>query len=446
MFSKVYNVSVFFDLLSVNCPGVWLCPKGTVFIKVTMFGVSDVTKEVGPTFPLVFNERFTFHKAFKQLASLGNLHRELETSRISMELLQFPAAKNDPIRLAIFSSTLADILYTPLTGYKSKETSADLDLLFCPCSIFPGIIAPKAEVSTKLAIVETTEKVSADGKHSMIPATVSSRSCTMRKKTDAKIIRQHPVCHTKNNVYCKCLNGPRVSSSMKLFSGGDSKKSEKSRRLIKSGGSSPMSKKRCDDCSSCSSIFPFESRSLEKSPSQKGSVREYIVAHHYATRTNKVPVVSGPELDSICDCQLCKRYELYFRERTDDGRRSCCKCACNQPSSESALSNPKMARSRSGDHECHSPVSIGSISSSDDDVVFYCHCHRSLGKGRTASGYTIDEGDSDPTSKGGQDECRRFMKFQEQEREKKAKPDKKKQPSRRGHATLLVEKNSKLGK
>ncbi|XP_014260803.1 uncharacterized protein LOC106673264 isoform X4 [Cimex lectularius] len=334
----------------------------------------------------------------------------------------------------------------PLHSSDGIQVEGDLCRLRLAILSLFHLPAPKAEVSTKLAIVETTEKVSADGKHSMIPATVSSRSCTMRKKTDAKIIRQHPVCHTKNNVYCKCLNGPRVSSSMKLFSGGDSKKSEKSRRLIKSGGSSPMSKKRCDDCSSCSSIFPFESRSLEKSPSQKGSVREYIVAHHYATRTNKVPVVSGPELDSICDCQLCKRYELYFRERTDDGRRSCCKCACNQPSSESALSNPKMARSRSGDHECHSPVSIGSISSSDDDVVFYCHCHRSLGKGRTASGYTIDEGDSDPTSKGGQDECRRFMKFQEQEREKKAKPDKKKQPSRRGHVTLLVEKNSKLGK
>ncbi|XP_073977019.1 uncharacterized protein isoform X4 [Rhodnius prolixus] len=127
MSRKVYNVSIFLDLHGVSCPGVWLCPKGTILVKISLFGVSEVSKQVKPVFPLRFNERFHFQK---------------------------------------------------------------------------GIIAPKAEVSTRINVRETEEFIRGA---KMNPATVSSKNCKSRLGKEDKIIRQRGVCHTPFNLHCKCF-------------------------------------------------------------------------------------------------------------------------------------------------------------------------------------------------------------------------------------------------
>lgn len=49
-------------ILQVTCPGVWICPKGMVYLDIWLFGHNSSTSYTEPKFPLIFNETFIFHK------------------------------------------------------------------------------------------------------------------------------------------------------------------------------------------------------------------------------------------------------------------------------------------------------------------------------------------------------------------------------------------------
>lgn len=48
--------------LKVTCPGVWICPKGMVYLDIWLFGCNSSTSYAEPKFPLVFNETISFHE------------------------------------------------------------------------------------------------------------------------------------------------------------------------------------------------------------------------------------------------------------------------------------------------------------------------------------------------------------------------------------------------
>uniref|UniRef100_A0A0A9XRB6 Spermatogenesis-associated protein 6 n=1 Tax=Lygus hesperus TaxID=30085 RepID=A0A0A9XRB6_LYGHE len=193
--SKLYNVSIYLDINTVSCPGVWLCPKGKAFLKICLFGVSDLTKEVDPFFPLIFKERFHFQKVFKNINSVYELHDKLGRSIISLELLQCPIGSAGCVKLALFNALLSDILHPYTTCFSKPLHTSGLELLFTTCKVFPGIIAPKADVSTKVMVTDTL-----DGGRSMKMQGMRSRSVNDDEKK-----RQHKVCHTKNNTNCRCF-------------------------------------------------------------------------------------------------------------------------------------------------------------------------------------------------------------------------------------------------
>ncbi|XP_014288904.1 cilia- and flagella-associated protein 53 [Halyomorpha halys] len=188
---KVFDISLFLDLHAVTCPGVWLCPKGKVAVCVAIFGVSESTKKLEPSFPLFFHERFHFQKKYKKASNLHQLERVLHRVPVTLQLLQFPQGTTEYVKLAEFKATVGDIIYPP---------GGDMDLLFSTTNTFPGIIGPKGEVTTRLTLTEGGIKDNAAA-----PTTVLSKGMK-GKQTEEPVIRQKPVCHTKHYLYCGCFD------------------------------------------------------------------------------------------------------------------------------------------------------------------------------------------------------------------------------------------------
>lgn len=192
---KSYTVIIQIDLNTIDCPGVWLCPKGKAFLKVCLFGVADVTKDVDPFFPLVIRERFIFEKDFKEVSSAYELHDKIGRSVISIELLQCPVGSPGCVKLAIFNSLLADLLHPYSSCFAKPPDTSGIELLFTTCKIFPGIIAPKADVSLKVVVADMNEDVTRPNVRRM-PLKL--------RKGDTK--RQQSVCHSKNGLNCGCFS------------------------------------------------------------------------------------------------------------------------------------------------------------------------------------------------------------------------------------------------
>lgn len=140
----------------MTCPGVWLCPNGKVALRIDALDSSAESRRINPIFPLLFHDKFTFSKIFAQTASLAELQRILEREFLFVELIQWTTSVHRRgITLATFEINLADLLY-PAPCFKGLLAGVDVDLLMEPTKCFPGIIAPKIEVSTKTVVEEVS--------------------------------------------------------------------------------------------------------------------------------------------------------------------------------------------------------------------------------------------------------------------------------------------------
>ncbi|XP_076754279.1 nuak family kinase 1 [Xylocopa sonorina] len=129
------------------------------------------------------------------------LQRCLEQESLYAELIQWLDPCNQAILLASFETSLADLLY-PVTYCKRLLAGVDVDLLMDPSKYFPGIIAPKIEVSTKTMIeeVKTSYHPTIDGTYVINPKLIDSKrkSPANRKRPVKGIIRQQRVCHDRS--------------------------------------------------------------------------------------------------------------------------------------------------------------------------------------------------------------------------------------------------------
>lgn len=124
------------NLFQITCPGVWLCPNGKVALRISSLGSTLESHRVSPIFPLLFHNEFNFKKTFTRLAALTELQRNLEQQSIYAELIQWLNPCNQPILLATFETSLADVLY-PVTYCKRLLPGVDVDLLMDPTKYFP---------------------------------------------------------------------------------------------------------------------------------------------------------------------------------------------------------------------------------------------------------------------------------------------------------------------
>ncbi|XP_076754280.1 uncharacterized protein LOC143425420 [Xylocopa sonorina] len=220
MTGKGFCVKIRLELHAVTCPGVWLCPNGKVALRITSLGSTIESHRVSPIFPLLFHNEFNFKKTFTRLAALTELQRCLEQESLYAELIQWLDPCNQAILLASFETSLADLLY-PVTYCKRLLAGVDVDLLMDPSKYFPGIIAPKIEVSTKTMIeeVKTSYHPTIDGTYVINPKLIDSKrkSPANRKRPVKGIIRQQRVCHDRS----KAKAGYRCESCNVRYTGQD---------------------------------------------------------------------------------------------------------------------------------------------------------------------------------------------------------------------------------
>ncbi|KAG8225307.1 hypothetical protein J437_LFUL001921, partial [Ladona fulva] len=201
MCTKGFKLTVELDLHAVTCPGVWLCPSGKVFVKMKVLGFSAKTKCLPPMFPLLFHEKFVFEKLISTCQRLSELHQYFEKEIAFAELWQKTGSDfTDEIILAAFEISLTDLLY-PCTSRRGVLAGVDIDLLMDPSCHFPGIIAPKIEISTKTVVEEVNLRLSDRRKASVNPKTLRSKTANeqIEPKEKAKLarLRGHPgsCCH-----------------------------------------------------------------------------------------------------------------------------------------------------------------------------------------------------------------------------------------------------------
>ncbi|XP_063988081.1 spermatogenesis-associated protein 6 [Diachasmimorpha longicaudata] len=200
MAAKGFCVKIDFDLQAITCPGVWLCPNGTVALRINAFNSHIQSRKTTPIFPLLFNDKFLFRKIFPGVCSLSDLQCCLENEFIYAELIQWPSVGCKGVILGTFETNLVDLLY-PVPCFKGLLSGTDVDLLMECSKYFPGIIAPKIEISTRTVIEEVVGIRDSDiaGSHVINPKLINSkgRPCVHRKKPPVGIVRQRKVCHSQ---------------------------------------------------------------------------------------------------------------------------------------------------------------------------------------------------------------------------------------------------------
>lgn len=198
MTGRGFCVKIQLHLHAVTCPGVWLCPNGKVALQINTLNYNIISQKMVPVFPLLFHEKFTFEKKFARVVTLAELQQSLEQELFYAKLVQWITPSSQGIILATFETNLVELLY-PASCFKGVLAGVDIDLLMEPTKHFPGIIAPKIEVSTKTiieGIINIDDTMS--GINVINPKTISSKNklCIHRKQPEKGIIRQKRVCHS----------------------------------------------------------------------------------------------------------------------------------------------------------------------------------------------------------------------------------------------------------
>ncbi|KAJ2946898.1 hypothetical protein O0L34_g16236 [Tuta absoluta] len=182
-------IELTFELIinRVSCPGVWLCQDGQVSLTVFALGSSYETCMLPPIFPLMFKDVFYFRKRFQASCTLSNIFCLLKDETVYCELIQWGGdCRNDRCTiLAQYLGALNDVLFPP-----DLCSNEGVDLLMRRCRGFPGILAPKIEISTKVRLDEVYDGVTA------APTRVARLNPCGCRKPEHDVSRQKQVCHT----------------------------------------------------------------------------------------------------------------------------------------------------------------------------------------------------------------------------------------------------------
>ncbi|XP_055580552.1 spermatogenesis-associated protein 6 isoform X2 [Falco cherrug] len=138
------------DVRSITCPGVLLKDKEELYLSVSVFGQYKKTQCVPAVFPLLFQEKLVFEKAFADIVDPGDLVELLEYDTAVLELIQLvPPGKI----LATYEENTRDFLF-PDPKLTHGHHGLDREILMKRSSSFTGI-APKLRFSTSSLITQS---------------------------------------------------------------------------------------------------------------------------------------------------------------------------------------------------------------------------------------------------------------------------------------------------
>ncbi|KAM6078606.1 LOW QUALITY PROTEIN: spermatogenesis-associated protein 6 [Theristicus caerulescens] len=139
------------DVRSITCPGVLLKDKEELYLSVSVLGQYKKTQCVPAAFPLFFEEKLVFEKAFADIVDPGDLVELLELDTAVLELIQLvpPVGRI----LATYEENTRDFLF-PDPKLTCGHHGLNREILMKRSSSFIGI-APKLRFSTSSLITES---------------------------------------------------------------------------------------------------------------------------------------------------------------------------------------------------------------------------------------------------------------------------------------------------
>ncbi|NXN83862.1 SPAT6 protein, partial [Bombycilla garrulus] len=128
----------------ITCPGVQLKDKEQLYLSVFVLGQYNKTECVPAVFPLFFQEKLVFEKAFANIADPADLVKLLEFDTALLELIQLvpPVGKV----LATYEENTRDFLF-PDPKLTHGRRGLEREILMKRSPFFTGI-APKLRFST----------------------------------------------------------------------------------------------------------------------------------------------------------------------------------------------------------------------------------------------------------------------------------------------------------
>ncbi|XP_043288965.1 uncharacterized protein [Venturia canescens] len=310
--------SAFSVLFKVTCPGVWLCPNGKVGLRINTLNSKIESRQLNPAFPLLYHDKFRFKKLFTGVGTLAELQSSLEDEYLYTELVQWSSSKGNSVVLATFETNLADLLYPPSCS-KGLLTGSEVDLLMEPTKYFPGILAPKIEVSTRTTIEEVIGVFEKTNSRAQVinPKMINSKNgtCVHRKRPSKGIIRQRKVCHTQGKVHenralRQMYVNPEGASSTPSSASNNLSPLHIARYCHKSKGT----------CNSTSrGVSPFRKKSHILDNCAVCSKYKCYFSHHDhcegAKSTNNVGENSMENFHNMYDSSKCLRHSCIEQER-----------------------------------------------------------------------------------------------------------------------------------
>ncbi|KAM7357440.1 uncharacterized protein ACRADG_002791 [Cochliomyia hominivorax] len=215
MESPRFKVKINLKLEAITCPGVWLCSHGYLEVSIKSLGYFFRTGALEPYFPLLCHEQFKMEGHFKNAQSIANLLNNL--SREQLEITLWQSGR----RLAYYQGVIMDLLQFSEPKLQCPHSNTQ-QLLMKSTPAFPGIIAPKVEITSHFYIKDkllnlsnneedlktcknllrnpqTTEKFVKILKPSRYqrPCTVQSYNSEDFSANHMRKPKQRPVCHTR---------------------------------------------------------------------------------------------------------------------------------------------------------------------------------------------------------------------------------------------------------
>ncbi|NWJ02506.1 SPAT6 protein, partial [Crypturellus undulatus] len=138
-------------LFQITCPGVLLKDKEELYLSVSVLGQYKKTRCVPAAFPLLFEEKLVFEKAFADIVDPGHLVELLELDTTTLELIQLVPPVGEI--LATYEENTRDFLFSDPKLTRGHH-GLDREILMKRSSSFTGI-APKLRFSTSSLITES---------------------------------------------------------------------------------------------------------------------------------------------------------------------------------------------------------------------------------------------------------------------------------------------------
>ncbi|XP_068150083.1 spermatogenesis associated 6-like protein [Drosophila tropicalis] len=248
---KRFYLRLELQLHALTCPGVWLCSHGYLEATVKTLGYYFRTGAMEPRFPMLCHDQFTMEGYFKGVSSMEDMQELLRSERLEITLWQ------NGRRLAYFVGRLSDVMH-PTFPRLTCEHSANVQLLMKATPAFPGILAPKVELSAQMSTQKgTCPSCSPMRERIEIERPAANRhvqsQCFSQLELPAR--KQQTVCHAKrSNCSLGCSYSP-LTATRKSCSNSQSEAitTTSKRRLSTCSGSTQLSSLSEISSTSCSS-------------------------------------------------------------------------------------------------------------------------------------------------------------------------------------------------